>query len=148
MPTFWTTLELTYDLQAGRYLALGLDNEEPRRPSTSREAHGRRLQAGRAATARHPLAQSRQAGRARLAVRTLAVAPAGIVPRTDAALLRIPRAHAAGRSSRRSRSSRCCSTSPVAGKRLVAVGERGHVLLSDDQGKTWRQAQSARERER
>ncbi|MGQ0383456.1 MAG: DUF1329 domain-containing protein [Gammaproteobacteria bacterium] len=29
IPTFWTTLELTYDLQAGRYLALGLDNEEP-----------------------------------------------------------------------------------------------------------------------
>ena len=29
VPTFWTTLELTYDLQAGRYLALGLDNEEP-----------------------------------------------------------------------------------------------------------------------
>ena len=28
VPTFWTTLELTYDLQAGRYLALGLDNEE------------------------------------------------------------------------------------------------------------------------
>jgi photosystem II stability/assembly factor-like uncharacterized protein len=30
----------------------------------------------------------------------------------------------------------------VAGKRLVAVGERGHVLLSDDQGATWRQAKS------
>ncbi len=30
----------------------------------------------------------------------------------------------------------------VAGKRLVAVGERGHVLLSDDQGVTWRQAKS------
>lgn len=29
IPTFWTTLELTYDLQSGRYLALGLDNEEP-----------------------------------------------------------------------------------------------------------------------
>jgi photosystem II stability/assembly factor-like uncharacterized protein len=29
-----------------------------------------------------------------------------------------------------------------AGKRLVAVGERGHVLLSDDQGATWRQARS------
>jgi hypothetical protein len=29
IPTFWTTLEATYDLQAGRYLALGLDNEEP-----------------------------------------------------------------------------------------------------------------------
>ncbi len=29
IPTFWTTLETTYDLQAGRYLALGLDNEEP-----------------------------------------------------------------------------------------------------------------------
>lgn len=28
----------------------------------------------------------------------------------------------------------------LAGKRLVAVGERGHVLLSDDQGKQWRQA--------
>ncbi len=27
-----------------------------------------------------------------------------------------------------------------AGKRIVAVGERGHVLLSDDQGSTWRQA--------
>jgi photosystem II stability/assembly factor-like uncharacterized protein len=30
----------------------------------------------------------------------------------------------------------------VAGSRLVAVGERGHVLLSDDQGKSWRQAKS------
>ncbi len=29
IPTFWSTLEMTYDLQAGRYLALGLDNEEP-----------------------------------------------------------------------------------------------------------------------
>jgi photosystem II stability/assembly factor-like uncharacterized protein len=29
-----------------------------------------------------------------------------------------------------------------AGQRLVAVGERGHVLLSDDQGKTWRQARA------
>jgi photosystem II stability/assembly factor-like uncharacterized protein len=30
----------------------------------------------------------------------------------------------------------------VAGKRLVAVGERGHVMLSDDQGVKWRQAKS------
>jgi photosystem II stability/assembly factor-like uncharacterized protein len=30
----------------------------------------------------------------------------------------------------------------IAGARLVAVGERGHVLLSDDAGKRWRQAQS------
>ncbi|HEV7608557.1 MAG TPA: hypothetical protein VGO61_14530, partial [Steroidobacteraceae bacterium] len=30
----------------------------------------------------------------------------------------------------------------VAGQRLVAVGERGHVLLSDDHGATWRQAKS------
>jgi photosystem II stability/assembly factor-like uncharacterized protein len=30
----------------------------------------------------------------------------------------------------------------VAGTRLVAVGERGHVLLSDDQGVTWRQAKA------
>jgi photosystem II stability/assembly factor-like uncharacterized protein len=29
-----------------------------------------------------------------------------------------------------------------AGQRLVTVGEYGHVLLSDDQGKNWRQAQS------
>lgn len=29
-----------------------------------------------------------------------------------------------------------------AGARLVAVGERGHVLLSDDAGATWRQARS------
>jgi photosystem II stability/assembly factor-like uncharacterized protein len=29
-----------------------------------------------------------------------------------------------------------------AGERLVAVGEWGHVVLSDDGGKTWRQAQS------
>jgi len=27
-----------------------------------------------------------------------------------------------------------------AGKRLVAVGDRGHILYSDDQGKTWTQA--------
>jgi len=30
----------------------------------------------------------------------------------------------------------------AAGPRLVAVGERGHVLLSDDQGKAWRQAKA------
>jgi photosystem II stability/assembly factor-like uncharacterized protein len=30
----------------------------------------------------------------------------------------------------------------LAGARLVAVGERGHVLLSDDQGKAWRQAKA------
>lgn len=30
VPTFWTTLELVMDLSNGRYLALGLDNEEPR----------------------------------------------------------------------------------------------------------------------
>jgi photosystem II stability/assembly factor-like uncharacterized protein len=30
----------------------------------------------------------------------------------------------------------------LAGQRLVAVGERGHVMLSDDQGATWRQAKS------
>ena len=30
----------------------------------------------------------------------------------------------------------------LAGKRMVAVGERGHVLLSDDQGATWRQAKT------
>lgn len=29
VPTYWTALELTYDLQSGRYLALGLNNEEP-----------------------------------------------------------------------------------------------------------------------
>ena len=27
VPAFWTTLEVNYDLQSGRYLALGLDNE-------------------------------------------------------------------------------------------------------------------------
>jgi photosystem II stability/assembly factor-like uncharacterized protein len=30
----------------------------------------------------------------------------------------------------------------MAGKRAVAVGERGHVLLSDDQGASWRQAKA------
>lgn len=30
----------------------------------------------------------------------------------------------------------------TAGKRMVVVGEYGHVLLSDDEGATWRQAQS------
>jgi photosystem II stability/assembly factor-like uncharacterized protein len=30
----------------------------------------------------------------------------------------------------------------LAGARVVAVGERGHVLLSDDQGKSWRQART------
>src|SRR3954471_6376540 len=29
-----------------------------------------------------------------------------------------------------------------AGERIVAVGERGHVLLSDDRGASWRQAKS------
>mgnify|MGYP006363965825 FL=1 len=30
VPTFWTTLEVVMDLSNGRYLALGLDNEEQR----------------------------------------------------------------------------------------------------------------------
>ncbi len=30
----------------------------------------------------------------------------------------------------------------AAGPRLVAVGDRGHVLLSDDEGETWRQARA------
>ena len=30
VPTLWTTLELVMDLSNGRYLALGLQNEEPR----------------------------------------------------------------------------------------------------------------------
>jgi uncharacterized protein DUF1329 len=30
VPALWTTLETVYDLSNGRYLALGLDNEEPR----------------------------------------------------------------------------------------------------------------------
>ena len=30
VPAFWTVLETVYDLTNGRYLALGLDNEEPR----------------------------------------------------------------------------------------------------------------------
>ena len=29
MPCLWTTLEVHVDLQAGRYLAIGLDNELP-----------------------------------------------------------------------------------------------------------------------
>ena len=29
-----------------------------------------------------------------------------------------------------------------AGSRIVGVGERGHVVLSDDNGKSWRQAKS------
>lgn len=28
VPTFWTTIEVHYDLQSGRYLALGLDNDD------------------------------------------------------------------------------------------------------------------------
>ena len=28
-----------------------------------------------------------------------------------------------------------------AGKRIVAVGQRGHILYSDDAGKSWRQAE-------
>ena len=37
---------------------------------------------------------------------------------------------------------RCCSISRSRASACVAVGERGHVLLSDDQGATWRQAKS------
>ena len=29
VPTFWTTLDAIYDLQAGRYTANGFDNQEP-----------------------------------------------------------------------------------------------------------------------
>ena len=43
----------------------------------------------------------------------------------------------AGRALARQRRSRC------AGQRVVAVGQRGHVLLSDDHGKSWQQAERA-----
>jgi len=29
LPNLWTTVETTMDLQSGRYLAIGLNNEEP-----------------------------------------------------------------------------------------------------------------------
>jgi hypothetical protein len=29
VPVFWSTLEIAYDLKAGRYLVQGLDNQEP-----------------------------------------------------------------------------------------------------------------------
>ena len=45
------------------------------------------------------------------------------------------------RSSRRSPSKSLLLDLAWAGKRVVAVGERGHILHSDDAGKTWTQAQ-------
>ena len=36
----------------------------------------------------------------------------------------------------------CCSPRAQAGTRIVAVGERGLIVTSDDQGATWRQSQS------
>ena len=59
VPTFWTTLETTYDLQAGRYLALGLDNEEPQTFNFNAKRTRRRLHAGRDREPRHAIGRGR-----------------------------------------------------------------------------------------
>ncbi len=74
-----------------------------------------------------------------LAVPTLVGAPASAA---DAAAVGAPAA-APGADDARQRplaAKSVCLDITAAGTRLVAVGERGHVLLSDDGGQQWRQA--------
>ena len=56
VPCFWTTLEVHTDLQAGRYLAIGLDNENIAR--VQHQAHPRGLHARGAAPRRRALSRS------------------------------------------------------------------------------------------
>ena len=152
------------DLQAGRYLVIGLDNESTRarlQPQAHRGGlHSRRPAArGRALSVPcRPRRPARSPGGSPdvglpdgpLAARSAALAAPGRVaprvPSPGAARARLRSRIGAGRGAGDaaarcprpgSRRTRCCSTWPSAATRLVAVGERGHILVSSDRGATW-----------
>ena len=131
LPSLWTDLELVMDLSNGRYLALGLQNEEPHSYDFSHQAHARRLSAERAGASRHPLARATQSIRgeasaagspqARGAGRRARARPA----RARGAAPAPPRPP----SRRGSPLTRCSIAIAAAGERLVAVGDRGIIVL-------------------
>ena len=147
VPNLWTTLELVMDLSNGRYLALGLQNEEPRSYDFTHQADACGLPAQCVAAAWRALTSSgtaetrvvssgrssRSAGWRWLCVRCGAGAASArrSIPTIS------PRDGGAGAAGAEVAAARHRAWP---GQRMVAVGERGHVLLSDDQGRTWRQA--------
>jgi hypothetical protein len=158
VPTFWSTMETTYDLQSGRYLALGFDNEEPMTVDFNlKRTHGR-LHAVRHRAPRHALrpapeglAERGPAGRSRRPVceggedmsrRGFAAlaAPLLALPGHALASTRPADSPPSRRGSRRWRKSLLLDLAR-AGPRVFAVGERGHVLYSTDEGRTWTQVQ-------
>ncbi len=142
VPMLWTTLEVHTDLQAGRYLAIGLDNEYADVP-LRHQAHAGGLHSGGTAPRGGSLTAAvlgRPGSRpARFALRALAlltgfalapVLPALGAPQDDAAETSLIKPLA---------SQSLLLDAAEAGGLMVAVGERGHVLLSLDEGQTWRQ---------
>ena len=139
VPLTWTAAEVHTDLQAGRYLVMGLFNES--RP------HDFNLKRSEADFTADALRRGRRALTVRLALggwtrsapaiaATLALLLASARPRRPGRRAR----PGSARSRRRWRPRRCCSTWRSRDGLVVAVGERGHVLVSGDEGRSWRQA--------
>lgn len=81
----------------------------------------------------------------RLPPSTLARLVTGLLVAASAALAATPAGSAGDVLERPARMSALAERRPItalahAGRRLVAAGQRGHVLLSDDDGRSWRQA--------
>ena len=144
VPAVWTSAETHTDLQAGRYLVMGLFNESRVHDFSLKRTEAdftpdalRRKACGRPRAALAPCG-------AQIGVRLRVVAGPrcrglGLAP----ARWRRPRRPARPRPRPwppASPRSRCCSTSRTA-TALVAVGERGHVLVSQDGGAAWTQAE-------
>ena len=131
VPALWTDLELVLDLSNGRYLALGLQNEEPRSYDFSIKRTAADYPAQRAAAARDPLELRRVKEHAPRAPLRHDAPPAAAVrwPPLRWPARPAPRqAPRAGRDRAPRRPSLLIALA-TAGKRLVAVGDRGVIVL-------------------
>ena len=154
VPTIWTAAETHTDLQAGRYLVMGLFNES-RGARLHPEADRGRLHAGRPPDRRRALVRIAPASSAEGDRRAffLALRRAAFMAARPASWrcwpARVVTAAATVDSSdvpgERALPARLATTSlllDVSARDglMVAVGERGHVLRSPDAGATWTQA--------
>ena len=129
------------DLSNGRYLALGLQNEEPHSYDFSHQAHARPT-ISRACCS---VAASASARRSRSAVKPALQARTGSRRWPPGSCSAAPPAARRARIARAAEPARLAAHSlliaiAAAGERLVAVGDRGIIVWSDDRGASWTQA--------
>ena len=153
VPTFWSTVEVHYDLQSGRYVAQGFDNDDAgeylqrrdatravyaaglAQPRTSLKSLKRPAFAGFFVCQGSESAAMRRICRMIAAFALVAMASCVLPAWADETGLDIDYAELQPLVS----DSLLLDVARI-GDRLVAVGERGHVVFSDD-GSAWQQAE-------